>query len=138
MTTPFDTVFRDVGKDLVGLFGVQQGGSDAAKGQYTSIAFGKVNKSTGTATNPTTIKTLDMSPPLSYKKEDVEPGLIEVGDCKIIIAAIDWDAAFPGVQPKTNDIILVNGHTFRVIEPNPITSGNLVAAYKMQVRDGHA
>lgn len=137
MSTPFDDIFRGVGKDLIGLFGVQQGDNDVAKGAYTSIGFTKVDKSTGETVNTSVTAAIDMSPPLQYSIEDVPPGLIVAGDCQIFIAAIDWDAAFSR-QPQVNDLISVNGKSFRVIQPNPITSGNLVAAYKMQVREGHA
>ncbi len=138
MVSPFDAVFGGVASDLVSLFGVQQGSNDANLGSYTSIGFGRVDPSTGSATNPEDVQTLDMSPPISFKIGDLVPGTVEAGDCKVLVDGRGWDAVFPSVQPKVSDVIKINGRSFRVINPNPIYSGNQVAVYKMQVREGHA
>ena len=138
MSTPFDTVFGEVAADLIELFGVQQGDSDATKGQYTKVSFGRVDPATNVATKTGSSKAIDMSPPLQYKIKDLVPGVIEAGDCQLLIAGTDWVEAFPGEVPATIDIISVNSVNFYVINPNPIYSGNDVAVYKMQVRQGHA
>ena len=138
MSTPFDAIFGEVGQDLIGLFGVQQGSSDTAKGSYSNVTFGRVNRTTNEATKTGSVEAIDMSPPIAYKIGDLVPGAIEAGDCKILISGNDWRAAFPTTQPKVGDIISINGISFNVENPNPIYSGNDVAVYKMQVRQGHA
>lgn len=150
MSTPFDIIFGEVATDLIELFGVQQGEVsgglpatlpatlDSAKGSYTVITFGKVDLDTNEAPKTVNTHDLDMSPPIKFKIKDLEPGLIEAGDCQLLIAGRDWDAAFPNDQPKVGDILSVNNVKFFVINPNPIYSGNDVAVYKMQVRQGHA
>jgi len=133
MVTAFDTVFRDVAKNLISLFGVT-----STAGEYTSIAFSAIDVDTSAPTgNVSTTLPLNMSPPLKFAIGDVDGTTITTKDMQIIIAGPDWDAQF-SVQPTVNDILKVNGLAFRVINPNPIYSGNLVAAYKMQVRAGHA
>ena len=138
MSTPFDDVFGEVATDLIELFGVQQGDSDLTKGSYSQVTFGRVDRKTREATKTVVTKALDMSPPLAYKIKDLIPGLIEAGDCKILIAGRDWDVAFPGSSPKTNDIISVNNISFFIKPLEPIYSGNDVALYVLRVRQGHA
>ena len=138
MSTPFDAIFGDVANDLVGLFGVQQGGSDPVKGQYEKVTFGAVDLDTNEATKAANAQTIDMSPPLKYKTKDLVPQLIEADDCKVIISGQDWVSAFPSETPAVGDILTINGENFFVVNPNPIYSGNDVAAYKMQCRQGHS
>lgn len=138
MSTPFDTTFGAVAKDLIGLFGVQQGGTDVANGSYTKVTFGRIDDDTNEATKTVDTQAIDMSPPIKFKIKDLEPGIIEAGDCQVLISGTDWVAAFPGEIPATDDILSINGEPFFVINPNPIYSGNDVAVYKMQVRQGHA
>lgn len=144
MSTPFDTIFGKMAKDIVGLFGVQQGDSDVLKGSYNKVANGRVDPNTNVATRVSNIQAIDMSPPIAYKIENMKlgferstaPSLIQAGDCQILIAGQDWDTAFPNDQPQTDDVITINNFAFFVVEPNPIYSGNDVAVYKMQVRKG--
>ena len=138
MSTPFDDTFGAVATDLIGLFGVQQGSPTAAKGSYSQVTFGRVDPDTNEATKVAGTQTIDMSPPISYKIKDLVPGLIEAGDCKVLIAGDDWNTAFPDSKPVIGDIISINNVKFFVKNPNPIYSGNDVAVYKMIVGQGHA
>ena len=138
MSTPFDDVFGEVAADLIGLFGVQQGGSDTTKGQYSKVTTGRVDPATSIATKAANAQAIDMSPPLKFKIKDLLPGLIEAGDCQVMIAGLDWLAVFPNDVPAVGDIVSINNVSLFVINPNPIYSGNDVAVYKMQVRQGHA
>ncbi|HHZ64113.1 MAG TPA: hypothetical protein EYN51_01215 [Flavobacteriales bacterium] len=77
-----------------------------------------------------------MSPPIGYKQGDIDGETIRRDDFKIFVAGADWDAAFPAEELKPNEVLIINGITVRVLDPNPIYSGDQVALYAMQCRKG--
>lgn len=131
MPTTFDVSFRALAQKLVAKFGV-------STGTYTLITHGTMNDDTNKVEGSTTnAQVITMSPPVSYKKEDIDGSLILSDDFKVYIAAPDFETAFgANAKVQTDDIVLINGITARVIEANPIYSGEQVAAYAVQLRRG--
>jgi hypothetical protein len=92
------------------------------------------NRVEGGSTN---VQSVPMSPPIRYKQAELSNTNIQFDDFQIYIAAEDFEAVFgAGAKVEPEDIIQINGITLRIIEPNPIYSGEQVAVYKIQVRKG--
>lgn len=129
--TVFDTKFRALAKNLIGKFGV-------TTGVYTSIGVGVMNDDTNSIEmQDSAQQNLVMSPPVRFDRRDIDGTLITYDDFRVYIAAPDFEDAFTSSTfPKTSDILEINGITLSVIQPNPIYSGELVAAYRLQVRKG--
>lgn len=132
MTTTFDNIFRQAAVDLIKVFGV-------TKGRYTVMSDPIMDDDTNTACPVENTKRMQMSPPVKYKRMDVDGTIIRSDDAKIYIAAPHWEAKFHKRVPRSSDVVEVSGQTFTVVnEVNPIYSGDKVAAYQLQVRKGHA
>ena len=131
MPTVFDATFRALAKKLVAKFGV-------STGIYTKITHGTMNDNTNKVEGSTTnAQPLIMSPPVRYEQSEINGTTIKYDDFKIYITAPDFEDVFgASVKVEPEDILEVNGITLRIIEPNPIYSGEQVAVYKIQVRKG--
>ena len=133
MATSFDLKFRALAVKLIKKFGVTLGNGTVAR-----VTPGVMDQSTGKIVNTTDVKIISMSPPVRYKQKDIDGTSIQSDDFKVFIAGADWDAAFPGEELKPNEVLILNGITVRVLEPNPVYSGDLIALYAMQCRKGSA
>lgn len=131
MPTVFDVKFRALARKLIAKFGV-------TTGTYTRVIAGGMNDDTNKVEGSTTdTQPLPMSPPIRYDQAEIDGTNIKYDDFIIYIAAPDFEEAFdPALKVIPEDIIEVNGVTVRVIKPDPIYSGEQVAAYKIQVRKG--
>lgn len=131
MPTAFDTKFRALAKKLVAKFGV-------TTGIYTKITHGTMNDDTNKVEGGSTnAQSIAMSPPVRYDQADIDGSNIRYEDFKVYIAATDFEDAFGAAATvDTEDILEINGITLRIIEPDPIYSGEQVAVYKIQVRKG--
>ena len=134
MPTEFDTKFRALGKKLVGKFGVTTGTYRSAS--RTPINPMDIISGGGEVTNTSNDQAITMSPPLRYKKMDIDGSTIQSHDMYVIISGEDWDVAYPSATPQANDSLIINSENFIVINPDLIYSGEQVAAYKIQVRRG--
>ena len=124
----FDNVFRPVGSTLVDLYGVPS--------TYTAKTDSGIDTTTGLPSTTENSQTLTMTPPSAYKIEEVDGSIIQSHDMNTYIAGEAWDLAFPSVQPQIGDEVTINGQEYTVVNPNPVYSGLLVAAYKLQLRRG--
>jgi len=131
MATVFDTKFRALAVKLINRFGVTLG-----NGTIKRVTPGLMNQDTGKIGNTTSDQIIPMSPPIGYKQGDIDGETIRRDDFKIFVAGADWDAAFPAEELKPNEVLIINGITVRVLDPNPIYSGDQVALYAMQCRKG--
>ena len=125
----FDPVFRPVGDTLTSLFGIT--------GTYTSVTEDAIDFSTGSISSTNDAQTITMTPPSAYVVTSVDGSIVKSHDMSVIISGVEWDRVF-NVQPQADDLITVNNVTYTVINPNPIYSGNLVAAYKFQMSGGES
>lgn len=163
MATEFDTKFRSLAVKLVGKFGVSEGNS-----KYISLTRGDTDPSAilssgGDIEETETEFDIKMTPPLRYKKEDIDGSVIQTHDTYVFIAGKDWDETIAGVidlptgninvfpmtfpfvfavdpivvsPPKVSDQVLINTENLTIISIEPIYSGDQVAAYKLQLRRG--
>ena len=133
MTTNFDNIFRQVAVDLINVFGV-------TKGRYTSMSVNsQMDDETLTACPVENTKKMQMSPPIGYERKDIDGSIIRKDDCFIIIAAEHWERKFHKLLPRSTDKVEVSGEKYRVVNKvTPIKSGDHTAAYKIQLRKGHA
>ena len=131
MATAFDIRFRALAVRLIAKFGVTIGNGVVVR--YTP---GVMDQATGKIVVAEDSQTVPMSPPVDYKKGDIDGTNIQEDDFIIYIAGADWDDAFPAEELKPHELLTVNGISTRVIQPNPIYSGDLIAAYAAQCRRG--
>lgn len=131
MATPADIRFRALAVKMIAKFGVSAG--NGAIVRYTP---GPMNQATGEIDLVEDSQSVPMSPPVQYKKADVDGTNVQADDFKVYIPGPDWDAAFSGESMKPNEQLTLNGIPVRIIEPNPIYSGDLIAVYAAQCRRG--
>ena len=124
----FDNVFRPVGTTLVNLFGVPA--------TYTAKTDSGIDTESGLPFTQEDAQTLTMTPPSAYKIEEVDGTIVQRHDMNVYISGEAWDLVFPDVQPQIGDEVLINNQEYTVVNPNPVYSGLLVAAYKLQLRRG--
>lgn len=131
MPTVFDKKFRKLAKKLLKKFGI-------TTGSYTQITTGVFDDDSNTVSNSENTQQIQMSPPLGYSQQDRALETIQADDFKIFIAGPDWDDKFPITQPEVSDRIVLPFGAFTVVFIKPIYSGELIAAYQLQVRKGSA
>ena len=124
----FDSTFRAVGTTLTKLFGVAS--------TYTAKTDSGIDTTTGSPTTNEDAQTLTMTPPSAYDIAAIDGTIIQSHDMSTYVDGASWDIAFPSVQPQIGDEVLINNQTYTVVNPNPVYSGLLVAAYKFQLRRG--
>lgn len=133
MATANDIKFRALAKKLIAKFGVSTG-----NGKINRPVRGAYDKATGEITVTNNEQIIPMSPPVRYKKKDINGTTIQSDDFKVYIAGSDWDDAFPGEPPRPDEIVTINNIVVRILDPGPIYSGDLVAAYAIHCRKGSA
>ena len=144
MSDVFDATFRALAVKLVNKFGVASASyvsrqSDNSQpvlsGDAEREAFmtGVILPATGDADVVATITT---TPLLRYKSRDTDGTIVLNGDTYVLIAAPNWETAFGTASPQITDELTISGRTLYVQGFEPIYSGVLVAAYKIQLRDG--
>jgi hypothetical protein len=128
MAEEFDILFDAVAKKLIDKFGIPA--------QYVELTDDAVY-------NPTTIDpdaashdqssavtNVTSSPALNYEREFIDGTNIQVGDNYVFIYSYD------GLTPKTGDNFIIHSKTFSIKGIQPYYSGELVAAWKLQLRKG--
>lgn len=130
MPTVFDTKFRALATKLVTKFGI-------TNGTYTKITHGTMNDDTNKVEGGSvTANVIPMSPPIRYNQTDVDGTLIRSDDYLIYIPAPDFEDAFgASAEIETVDFIEVDSRKLRIINTDPIYSGEQIAVYKLQVRN---
>jgi len=128
MATQFDVIFDAVAKNLIDLFGIPAQyivlTDDAVYDPSTIDVDTASHDQNSAAVNVTS------SPTLSYQREFIDGTTIQVGDNYVFIYSYD------GLSPKTGDDFIINGKTFSIKGIQPYYSGELVAAWKLQLRKG--
>lgn len=97
---------------------------------WTVKSGGTKNPTAGTVDGVTTTNyTVKCSPPSAYEQRYVDGKLIQQGDAKLILAG--QGLAF---TPALGQSVTIDGVVWRVLGVDPIYSGELIAAWKVQVR----
>lgn len=95
-----------------------------------SVTSGGTNSpSTGAVTGATTTTYTVKAYPYPYEARYVDGDVVQVGDAKLILAASGL--AF---TPAPGQSVTIDAAVWRVIAANAIYSGELVAAWELQVR----
>ena len=128
MATKYDVIFDAVAKNLIDKFGIAAQyivlTDDAVYDPSTIDPDAATHDQSSVATNVTS------SPALSYDREFIDGTTIQVGDNYVFIYSYD------GLSPKTGDNFIIHGKTFSIKGIQPYYSGELVAAWKLQLRKG--
>lgn len=134
MTNANDVEFAEFAGDFIG--------EDGTSITY-SVTTGKAyTPGTSSATAGTTAAYAVMSaPPYAYRLSQIDGDLIQVGDLRTIVPSQDEaGTALPfaaQLLAPTRDITAsVGGRTYRVLAVTPYRSGDDVAAYELQLRQG--
>lgn len=94
-----------------------------------TVESGKTyNPATGTVTSSAADYVVKSSPPYPYARQFINGDTVQEGDMQIIIAPPS------GWTPANGQKFVLDSHTFRVVSVEPIYSGALVAAYRIQGR----
>jgi hypothetical protein len=128
MAEEFDIKFAAVAVALIDKFGIPAQyivlTDDAVYDPSTIDPNAASHDQTSAATNVTS------SPALNYKREFIDGTTIQVGDNYVFIYSYD------GLLPKTGDDFIIHSKTFSIKGVQPYYSGELVAAWKLQLRKG--
>lgn len=120
MPGKLDTVFRDLAANLIPEFG------STAAWIKTAEAY---DASSGKATVTETSNAVVISPPEPYNQSYIDGEVIKLGDAQALLQG--KGLAF---TPDIGDVVLHKSVRWRVVGLNPIYSGELIAAYEVQLR----
>ncbi len=82
-----------------------------------------------TANTGTTIHTIKISPPAPYNKNYDGASIVKVGDQRTFVAAKDLT-----FTPEPGLLLKVDSDEWRMVSINTLRSGELIAAYEIQLR----
>jgi hypothetical protein len=94
----------------------------------TSIVEGSYDPATGDMSANTTTNTTHTAIIKDYNGIDFMGGVIQSGDRKVMIAALDT------TTPQPADKVTINSEVYQVIAVRYVWSGELPALYELQVR----
>jgi hypothetical protein len=122
MATELDTLILPKVLELIGRYG---------KLVSFSVTTGATqNAGAGTVTGgTTTAHSVKASPPYPYESRYIDGDLVLVGDSRLYLAGSGL--AF---TPAPGQVVTIDSAKWRVVRVNPIYSGELVAAWEVQVR----
>jgi len=119
---------NEVGPEVVAV--LEEFGADAVFTVETTAAEEGYDPSSGNVTAPaTTLVTVKISPPFPFAKDLIDGDLILATDLKTLIAG--KDAPF---IPKEAQLMTFKDQQYTIISVDPIHSGELVAAFELQLR----
>jgi len=130
----FDNIFAGSGgvaETLLKSLGLEQGGKVILKPcESYDPKTGKTYKS------PEEKFTVNSSPPLGYKLSEIDDTNILHGDLFCFIGASDLKRDISSVDPDRliQSKFEINGLDLRIINADPIYSGELISAFKLQLR----
>ena len=75
------------------------------------------------------------TPPSGYTAENINDQVL-VHDFSCYIGGAQWRTRFGTNVPAAGDTLDINDLSLVVIKPNPIYSGEVAAAYELQLRRG--
>ncbi len=123
-----DDVFRDLSSDLIGTLGT------------TAVTFTRVTRihdpRTDRESPTTTTGTFKISPPERFNTGRVDGSTILATDLMSLVSAKDLDDDGFDMTPADDATITVEfgGVTYAVVGVGSVYSGDLVAAYELQLR----
>ena len=120
MPTAFDNIFVPLATQLVD----NTFGFDATHRRVTR----SYDPDTGKNTVSNADTTVKITPPSPYDERRIDGTLIQIGDEQIIMSSNS------GVVPQTSDLFVIGGNIWQVVRISPIVSGELTAAYSVQLR----
>lgn len=120
MPTAFDNIFVPLAEQLVD----NTFGFDATHRRVTR----SYDVTTGKNTVSNADTTVKITPPAPFEQRRIDGTLIQLGDQQIIMSSAS------GVVPKTTDLFVIGGVIWQVVRIEPIVSGELTAAYSLQLR----
>lgn len=109
-----DRPLRRVASSLVSTFG--------ASIVYRAVTRGTYNTETGK--RETTTTDYSVRAVVGRVRQDLFGTVIKAGDWRVQIAALSLP-----VTPSTNDVMVVNGESLRIMQIDPVYSGDQVATY---------
>jgi len=120
MSTVLDTKLRPKVVSLLGKYGTSY---------VIGVNAGAYNPGTGATASSVTSYTVDGSPPTPYSSRYIDGDLIRHGDLWFIIAGQDI-----GFTPKEGQLVTFQTKKFHIVSVEAMYSGDLIAAYRLQVR----
>ena len=91
---------------------------------------GTYDKATMTATGEGTItNTVSATPPQPYRTDEIDGTTLQTGDLRTYIPSHQVTSA-----PPKGASVTVDGEQWRIMETNPVKSGNDVCMYELQLR----
>ena len=116
-----DALFPGLAARLIDRFGATASLETVSKSD--DLATGKVNE-TATAAS------VKITPPEPFTVGLIDGTLVEAGDMTTLVAAEGLNTA-----PHTNrDRLVFSGETWQIVGVEPIYSGDVAAAYRLQLR----
>lgn len=117
-----DGVFGGLTKNLIGTFGTT--------GYMITTTGSGYNPATGDATAGEDTETaVNCSPPYPYRDGEIDGTRIKTGDVRVILARADWSTT-----PVVGDRFSVRGSIYGIVAVDVYSSGNLDAAWELQLR----
>ncbi len=99
-------------------------------GQEVTISYtttGIYNTSTGSS-SVSTVNQTGFGALFEHKSENIDGILVKVGDKQVLLSPIDI------TEPKVNDIVIVNGVSYSIIQVMVINPAGIVCLYELNVR----
>ena len=128
MATPLDISLVPKIKALIDKLGI----SSTYRSEAESAAYDPASFDPDTADHATsTVDTVIVSSPiLAYESADIDGTVVQVSDAYVFI----YDSEV--FTPANNDLFVIVGKTWRVINTEAFYTGELIAAWKLQLRKG--
>lgn len=120
MTGALDTTMRAVAARLTATYG---------KAYTLKRVTSTYSASTGKTVNTETSYEVNGAPPKAYRIDQIDGTLVEDGDCMVLLAALGL-----AVVPRTADVLDIDGVGWRIVRVRTVWSGEMAAAYEVQVR----
>lgn len=121
MPTAFDNIFVPLATQLVD----QTFGFNATHRRIVR----SYDASTGKNSESVTDTTVKITPPSPFTQRQINDTTILQGDQQVIMSSAS------GIVPNDNDKFVIGGNVWKVVAVNPIVSGELSAAYTVQLRN---
>ena len=129
MATPLDISLVPKIKALIDKHGISATyRAEAEVAAYDPSTFDpEASPDHATSTSDTVVVS---TPTLAYLAADIDGTVVKVSDTYVFI----YD--YTGFTPTTDDLFIIVGQTWRVVETEAFYTGELIAAWKLQLRKG--
>lgn len=128
MATPLDISLVPKIKALIDKHGISA--TYTAESEATAYDPTSFDPDAASHATTTTDAIVISTPPLAYESTDIDGTVVQVADTYVFI----YD--YTTITPATDDLFVIAGETWRVVNTEAFYTGELIAAWKLQLRKG--